>query len=60
MLAALARPLAALSLVGCLVFPLLFFWGLITLPACKNLLVAASLAWFVFATLTVTRRAPEE
>jgi hypothetical protein len=56
---ALARLLALFSLLACLAFPLLYFWGQITLPAYKNLLAAATLAWFVFATIAVARRTPE-
>ena len=53
------RLLALISLLACLVFPLMYFWGQISLPAYKNLLVAASLGWFVFATMAVARRGPE-
>lgn len=53
---AVARLLALLSLLACLAFPLLYFWGQLTTPAYKNLLAAASVAWFVFATMAVARR----
>ena len=55
----LARFLALLSLLACLAFPLMYFWGAIALPAYKNLLAAASLGWFVFATMAVARRTPQ-
>ena len=51
-----ARLLAVLSLLACLSFPLLYFWGQITLETYKDLLAAASLAWFVFATIALGRR----
>ena len=55
----MARLLALASLLACLAFPLMYFWGQVTLPACKNLLAGASLAWFVFATMALNRRRPE-
>lgn len=48
--------LAALSLGWCLAAPLLYFHGTLTMEAYKSHLLAASVAWFVFATLWTTRR----
>ena len=55
----MVRLLAVASLVACVGIPLAYFWGQVLLPTFKTLLAAASLAWFVFATLAVARRRPE-
>lgn len=54
--ALLSRLLAFFSLLSCLLIALIYMWGQITLPVYKNLLAAASLAWFVFATIVVAGR----
>ena len=48
--------LAAVSLGTCLAAPLLFFTGSMDAAGYKNLLLAATLGWFVCAALLVTRR----
>jgi len=53
------RLLALLSLLACLASPLMFFWGQVTMPVYKNLLAAATVAWFVFATMALNRRGPQ-
>lgn len=53
---ALLAVLAGAALVWCLAAPLLYFRGTITMDAYKMHLLAASLAWFVFATLWTVRR----
>jgi hypothetical protein len=52
----ISRVLAWLSLLGCLVVPLLYFWGQVGLETYKALLAAASIAWLVFATVAVGKR----
>ncbi len=54
----MVRVLAWVSLLACLGIPLACFWGRLSLPTYKTLLAAASLAWFVFATLAMARRGP--
>jgi hypothetical protein len=47
--------LATLSLVICVWAPLQFFWGGLTEAGYKTILLAASLAYFAFATLWAAR-----
>ncbi len=51
------RALAALSLAVSLSSPFLYFWGSLTMPGYKMLLAIGSAAWFVFATMAISRRA---
>lgn len=46
---------AALSLLACLVAPFLYLGNLIGEAEFKNVLLAASVSWFVFGTLWVSR-----
>ena len=48
--------LAAAALAWCIVAPLLYFRGAVTVDTYKAQLLIASLAWFLFATLWTTRR----
>ncbi len=50
------RVLAVLSLLVCLTAGLLFFWGQTSDAGYKGILAIASLAWFVFATLSIRRK----
>jgi len=47
--------LAIISLVLCLVFPILRFLGKIEADRFKSGFLFASIAWFIFATLWATR-----
>ena len=53
---AVAAMLAVAALAWCLAAPLLYFRGIVTMEDYKAQLLAASLAWFVFATVWATRR----
>ncbi|MCC6341439.1 MAG: hypothetical protein IT166_04535 [Bryobacterales bacterium] len=48
--------LAFLSLAAGLYSALAYFWGNIGVEAYRNLLLGATFAWFVFATLRAQRR----
>jgi hypothetical protein len=48
--------LALLSLAAGLYSALAFFWGNIDVQTYRNLLLGATFAWFVFATLRAQRR----
>jgi hypothetical protein len=50
--------LLALSFAGCLVSPALYFLGLLSQGGFKLILLGASVAWFVFATLWAGARRP--
>jgi hypothetical protein len=50
----LAGILAAISLVLCLVFPVLMFQGRIAEDASRFGFFAASVAWFIFASVRVS------
>lgn len=50
------RVAAALSLLVCLAAPFLYFWQSITESSYRNLLAAASVAWFLFATWAEGRK----
>jgi hypothetical protein len=47
--------LATLSLVLCLVAPLLHFWGRMDIAGYKVMLASASAGWFIFATAWAMR-----
>jgi hypothetical protein len=47
---ALTGLLAALSLLVCLVAPVVYWHGALAEGAFRNVFAAASLAWFIFAT----------
>ena len=47
---------AALSLLVCLAAPFLYFWQSIAESSYRNLLAAASVAWFLFATWAEGRK----
>lgn len=49
--------LSLLSLAACLAAPLLYFWGVVEMPAYKRLLDVSSVAYLAFATLWATRPA---
>jgi hypothetical protein len=53
----IAKLLAWLSLATCLLVPYLFFQKQLSEGAYQAALAVASLAWFVFATYGLTRRA---
>lgn len=42
--------MAGVSLLICLLSPFLYLWQAVSDAAYKNILLGASLAWFVFAT----------
>ncbi len=48
--------LALLALLLCVLSPFLYLRQAVTLDGYKALLAGASVAWFVFATLWVSRR----
>jgi hypothetical protein len=51
------RPaLALVSLAGCLAAPILHFLGKLSSDSYKLVFLAASVGWFVFATLWARRR----
>jgi hypothetical protein len=45
--------LAGMSLLSCLIAPVLFFLGKISETDYKGIFLLASIAWFVFATLRI-------
>jgi hypothetical protein len=47
--------MAGASLVTCAMVAFYYFWGLITMQQYKTILFAASILYFVFATLWATR-----
>jgi hypothetical protein len=47
---------AGVCLLSCLVLPLLYFLGRMDMDSFRNLLAAASVGWFVFATAWQSRR----
>jgi len=53
----ISTALAWLSLAACLAIPYIFFRGWMGESAYRNWLAIASLAWFVFATYGMTKRA---
>jgi hypothetical protein len=56
--AILFASLAAVSLFLCLVSPFALFYGAMSEPAYRSLLLLASIAWFVFAGLLQRLRNP--
>jgi hypothetical protein len=58
MLRGIAAVVSVLSLGICLVAPLLYFWGSIGDSVYKQFLSAASVGWFVAATVWATRKSP--
>jgi len=48
--------LSLVSLAGCLAAPVLHFLGKLGSDAYKLIFLAASVGWFVFATLWIRRR----
>ena len=55
MVNAVVAVLSLASLAACLAAPLLHFFGALGEPAFKQVLAAASVAWFVFAITWSTR-----
>jgi O-antigen ligase len=47
--------LATVSLVACALVAFYYFWGSITMQQYKTILFAASILYFLFATLWATR-----
>jgi hypothetical protein len=47
--------LSVVSLITCAMIAFFYFWGSITMPEYKAILLAASIVYFIFATLWATR-----
>ena len=48
--------LALVALLVCFVSPFLYLWQTVSMGSYKAILAVASAAWFVFATIWVSRR----
>lgn len=51
----LFQALAAVSLIVCIVAPVRYFWGDLSVDGYKDLFLAGTVGWFVFATLAMSR-----
>ena len=49
------QALAGASLIVCMAAPAQHFWGDLSLDGYKNLFLAGTVGWFVFATLALSR-----
>jgi len=47
---------ALICLAVCLAVPFVYFTGAVDVDSYKNILLAASLGWFVFATMWISGR----